>query len=90
MVFADDEPVSDAAVDSAEASDILELVTLGVSPEVWSALPRLTVAAVRITSVLVPVPPSIEVSCRNRTPSRCRRPPAITSVAATHIDGVVA
>ena len=62
IVLALDEPVSEAAEDSADASMFWKLVALALSPEVWSALPRLTVPAARITSVLLPVPPSIEVS----------------------------
>jgi hypothetical protein len=62
IVFVPDEPVSDVADDSADASMFWKLVTFAVSLDVWSALPRLTVPAARITSVLVPLPPSIEVS----------------------------
>ena len=57
-----DEPVIDSAEDSADASTFWKLETPAVSPVVWSALARLTVAAARITSVLVPAPPSIEAS----------------------------
>jgi len=62
MTLAPEEPVIDTAEDSAEASTFWKLVTLVVSPTVWSALARLTFAAARNTSVLVPVPPSIEFS----------------------------
>ena len=62
IVLAEEEPVMVTAEDSAEASTFWKLVTLAESPLVWSALPRLTVAAALITSVLVPAPPSIEVS----------------------------
>ena len=46
----------------ADASTFWKLLTAVESLEVWSALPRLTVAAFAITKVLVPLPPSIEVS----------------------------
>ena len=62
IVFAAAVPVIETAEDSAEASTFWKLATAVESPVVWSALPRLTMAAVLITSVLVPVPPSIEVS----------------------------
>ena len=62
MVLADDEPVIDTAKDSAEASTFWKFATLGVSPVVWSVLPRLTVVTAFSNSVLVPVPPSMEVS----------------------------
>ena len=62
IVLAAEEPVSVTAADKADASTFWKLVTVVVSPEVWSPLPRLTVAAALSTSVLVPVPPSIDVS----------------------------
>ena len=62
MVFAAAVPVIDTADDSAEALTFWKLATVVESPVVWSALFRLTVAAALITSVLVPMPPSIEVS----------------------------
>jgi len=57
-----DDPVIETAVVSAEASTFWKLATLVESAVVWSVLPRLTVAAAFMTSVLTPVPPSIEVS----------------------------
>jgi len=62
MVLAPTEPVIDTAVDSADASTFWKLATETASPVVWSRLPRLTVAAARNSSVLVPVPPSIDTS----------------------------
>ena len=62
IVLADEVPVIDTANDNAEASTFWKLETAVESPVVWSALPRLMVAAAVIASVLVPVPPSIEVS----------------------------
>ena len=60
--LADDEPASDTAADNAAASIFWKFVTLTASPEVTSALPRLTVTAACKVRVLVPVPPSIEAS----------------------------
>ena len=62
MVLAADEPVSDTAADNAEASTLRKLATLKESPEVTSALPRLTVIAESRIKLLMPAPPSIEVS----------------------------
>ena len=60
--FALDVPVMDTADVSAEASTFWKFDTVAVSPVVWSELPRLTVTAAFMISVLVPVPPSIETS----------------------------
>jgi hypothetical protein len=62
IVLADDEPAMVTAEDSADASTFWKLATFVESPDVWSAPPRSTVAAVVIASVLAPLPPSIEVS----------------------------
>ena len=62
IVLADDVPVIEMAADSAVASTFWKLLTVVELPDVWSALARLTVAATAITSVLVPPPPSIELS----------------------------
>ena len=61
-VFAAVEPVMLFAAETAEASTLIKLETLTESTVVWSALPRLTVAATFRSSVFVPVPPSIDVS----------------------------
>ena len=60
--MAEDEPVIDIDDETAEASTFWKLVTLTESLLVWSALPRLTVAAAFRISVFVPVPPSTETS----------------------------
>ncbi len=60
--FAPDEPMIEIAAESPDASTFWKFETPAVSPTVWSALARLTFAAARITSVLVPAPPSIESS----------------------------
>ena len=57
-----DEPVMLMPVVTADASTFWKFVTVVRSLVVWSASPRATVAAAFITSVLVPVPPSIEFS----------------------------
>jgi len=62
MMLAVAEPVSDSDEETAEPSTFWKLVTMVEAPEVWSARPRLTVAAAFSSSVLVPEPPSIEVS----------------------------
>ena len=62
MMLVLDVPVIETAEVSADASTFWKFETLVASPVVWSELPRLTVAADRITSVLVPMPPSIETS----------------------------
>ena len=62
ITLAPDEPMIESAEESPEASTFWKFVTPAVSPVVWSALARLTFAAARITSVLVPAPPSIEFS----------------------------
>ena len=62
MVLADEDPVMETAVASAEASTFWKLETLVESAVVWSALARLTVAAALITSVLAPAPPSTDTS----------------------------
>ena len=62
IVLAEDEPVIVTAEESADASTFWKLAVVVELPEVWSALPRLTVPAALSTSVLVPVPPSIDVS----------------------------
>ena len=62
MVLVPAEPVSEMPDDSADASTFWKPVTETASPLVWSMLPRLTVVTARNTSVLVPVPPSIETS----------------------------
>ena len=68
IVFAEAVPVTVRAVDSALASRLSKLVTLTVSPLVWS-LPAATEKFTAVvppdtasTSMSVAVPPSIEVS----------------------------
>ena len=56
------EPVIETSAVSDDASTFWKFATLTISPVVWSALARLTVTALRRTSVLDPVPPSIEIS----------------------------
>ena len=62
IVFAPDDPVTDTAVASADASTLWKFVTLVESAVVWSTLARLTVAAALRTKVLAPAPPSIDTS----------------------------
>ena len=62
IVLALELPPITTPVDSVEASTFWKPLTLVVSLVVWSAAARLTVAAAFITSVLVPLPPSIETS----------------------------
>ena len=62
IVLAPDVPVMETPVDSSEALTFWKLATDTASPVVWSTLARLTVAAARSSSVLVPLPPSIDTS----------------------------
>ena len=62
MVLAPEEPVIESDAERPAAFTFWKLLTAVESPDVWSPLARLTVAAVAIVSVLVPEPPSIEVS----------------------------
>ena len=55
-------PVIEMAAEMADASTLRKLATVVVSDVVTSASVRLTLEAAFMTSVLVPVPPSMEVS----------------------------
>jgi hypothetical protein len=62
IVLAEEDPVIDKFAETADASTFWNPVTVTESPEVWSELARLTVVAALRISVLVPLPPSIDVS----------------------------
>jgi len=56
------EPRTDTPVDTALASTLMKFETVVESPTVWSEAERSTFADARRTSVLAPLPPSIETS----------------------------
>ena len=62
MMLAPDEPVIDTAAETADASTFWKLLIVPAPNDNWLALARFSTTEVFRISVLVPVPPSTEVS----------------------------